>query len=183
MQTKETEHATQTSTRRKSRGDRRASRQNRGGRQSGHTRSRASGQGGGRHRCGHTRTPPPADLTHLRAAATPESPAVEVVTRRAVAAVRRSQSADCSGRASGRGRPGCRRLADAGRFLPAPRPRRIRSRGPPWVPVPEAHDGDYCLAMAMRRRSSGSMKWSWSSAPRSIWTQSFLPVNRLPWAV
>ena len=41
----------------------------------------------------------------------------------------------------------------------------------------------YCLAMAMRRRSSGSMKWSWSSSPRSIWTQLILPVNRLPWAV
>ena len=37
----------------------------------------------------------------------------------------------------------------------------------------------YCRAMAIRRRSSGSMKWSWSSSPRSIWTQSILPVNRL----
>jgi hypothetical protein len=41
----------------------------------------------------------------------------------------------------------------------------------------------YCLAMAMRRRSSGSMKWSWSSLPRSIWTQWILPLNRLSWAV
>ena len=63
-------------------------------------------------------------------------------------------------------------------------------RGPtdpiPWAAMGsahEAHDGGYCLAMAMRRRSSGSMKWSWSSAPRSIWTQLILPVNRLPWAV
>jgi hypothetical protein len=37
----------------------------------------------------------------------------------------------------------------------------------------------YCRAMAIRRRSSGSMKWSWSSAPRSIWTQWILPVKRL----
>jgi hypothetical protein len=29
----------------------------------------------------------------------------------------------------------------------------------------------YCRAMAMRRRSSGSMKWSWLSSPRSICTQ------------
>jgi integrase len=53
----------------------------------------------------------------------------------------------------------------------------------PRAAPPEADDGGYCLAMAMRRRSSGSMKWSWSSAPRSIWTHWILPVNRLPWAV
>ena len=41
----------------------------------------------------------------------------------------------------------------------------------------------YCLAMAMRSRSSGLMKWSWSSLPRSIWTQWILPVNRLSLAV
>ena len=38
----------------------------------------------------------------------------------------------------------------------------------------------YWRAIAMRRRSSGSMKWSWSSVPRSICTQAILPVNRLP---
>jgi hypothetical protein len=37
--------------------------------------------------------------------------------------------------------------------------------------------------MTMRRRSSESMKWSWSSLPRSICTQPILPVNRLPRAV
>jgi hypothetical protein len=37
----------------------------------------------------------------------------------------------------------------------------------------------YCLAMATRRRSSGSMKWSWSSSPTSSWTQLMRPVNRL----
>jgi integrase len=37
----------------------------------------------------------------------------------------------------------------------------------------------YWRAMAIRRRSSGSMKWSWSSAPRSIWTQWIFPVKRL----
>jgi len=37
----------------------------------------------------------------------------------------------------------------------------------------------YCLAMAMRRRSSGAMKWSWSSSPKSIWTHLIVPVNRL----
>jgi hypothetical protein len=38
---------------------------------------------------------------------------------------------------------------------------------------------DYCLAIAIRKRSSGSMKWSWSSSPRSICTQWILPVKRL----
>ena len=37
----------------------------------------------------------------------------------------------------------------------------------------------YWRAMATRRRSSGSMKWSWSSSPRSICTQWILPVKRL----
>jgi hypothetical protein len=37
----------------------------------------------------------------------------------------------------------------------------------------------YWRAMAMRRRSSGSMKWSWSSVPTSSCTQWILPVNRL----
>ena len=41
----------------------------------------------------------------------------------------------------------------------------------------------HCLAIAIRRRSSGSMKWSWSSSPRSICTQLILPVNRLVAAV
>ncbi len=41
----------------------------------------------------------------------------------------------------------------------------------------------HCRAMAMRRRSSGSMKWSLSSAPRSTWIQWILPVNRLVAAV
>ena len=41
----------------------------------------------------------------------------------------------------------------------------------------------YCRAMAMRKRSSGSMKWSWSSSPRSICTQWILPVKRLVCAV
>ena len=33
--------------------------------------------------------------------------------------------------------------------------------------------------MAMRWRSSGSMRWSWVSSPRLIWTQLILPVNEL----
>ncbi len=37
----------------------------------------------------------------------------------------------------------------------------------------------YCRAIAIRSRSSGSMKWSWSSSPMSSWTQWILPVNRL----
>ena len=37
----------------------------------------------------------------------------------------------------------------------------------------------HCRAIAMRSRSSGSMKWSWSSSPTSICTQWILPVNRL----
>ena len=37
----------------------------------------------------------------------------------------------------------------------------------------------YCLAMAMRRRSSGLMRWSWSSTSRSIWTQRTRPLKRL----
>ena len=41
----------------------------------------------------------------------------------------------------------------------------------------------HCRAMAIRTRSSGSMKWSWSSSPRSSWTQAILPVKRLVWAV
>ena len=41
----------------------------------------------------------------------------------------------------------------------------------------------YWRAMAIRSRSSGSMKWSWSSSPASSWTQLILPVNRLVWAV
>ena len=56
----------------------------------------------------------------------------------------------------------------------------------PWTPrpatsasaassAPEAH----WRAMAIRTRSSGSMKWSWSSSPRSSWTQAILPVKRL----
>ena len=42
-----------------------------------------------------------------------------------------------------------------------------------------AQRGAYCRAMATRRRSSGSMKWSWSSSPTSICTQWILPVKRL----
>jgi hypothetical protein len=41
----------------------------------------------------------------------------------------------------------------------------------------------YCLAMAMRRRSSGSMMSSLSSAPASSCIQWILAVNRLLWAV
>jgi hypothetical protein len=41
----------------------------------------------------------------------------------------------------------------------------------------------YCLAMAIRSRSSGSMKWSWSSLPTSSCTQRTLPLNRLVPAV
>ena len=41
----------------------------------------------------------------------------------------------------------------------------------------------YWRAMATRSRSSGSMKWSWSSSPTSSWTQWIFPVNRLVWAV
>ena len=36
----------------------------------------------------------------------------------------------------------------------------------------------YCLDMATRSRSSGSMKWSWSSSPRSICTQLISPQSR-----
>ena len=60
----------------------------------------------------------------------------------------------------------------------------LRSR-PPGAKGTTWHRGDapgrtvYCRAMAMRNRSSGSMKWSWSSSPRSICTQWILPVNRL----
>jgi hypothetical protein len=43
--------------------------------------------------------------------------------------------------------------------------------------------GRYCRAIATRSRSSGSMKWSLSSVPRSICTQLILPVKRLDWAV
>ena len=39
--------------------------------------------------------------------------------------------------------------------------------------------GGYCRAMAIRRRSSGSIRWSWSSSPVSICTQLIFPVNRL----
>ena len=41
----------------------------------------------------------------------------------------------------------------------------------------------YCRAMAMRRRSSGEMKWSLSSTPTSSWTQWILPVNLLAWTL
>ena len=41
----------------------------------------------------------------------------------------------------------------------------------------------YWRAMVMRKRSSGSMKWSWSSVPTSSCTQWMRPVNRLPCAV
>ena len=41
-----------------------------------------------------------------------------------------------------------------------------------------AHDG-YCLAMATRRRSSGLMRWSWSSTSKSIWTHRTRPLKRL----
>ena len=37
----------------------------------------------------------------------------------------------------------------------------------------------YCLAVAIRSRSSGSMKWSLSSMPKSICTQLILPLNLL----
>jgi len=44
---------------------------------------------------------------------------------------------------------------------------------------PDTMRNVYCLAMVMRIRSSGSMRWSWSSSPRSICTQLIFPVNRL----
>ena len=42
----------------------------------------------------------------------------------------------------------------------------------------EGQDVAYCRDSATRRRSEGSMKWSWSSVPTSSWTQCSLPVNR-----
>ena len=38
---------------------------------------------------------------------------------------------------------------------------------------------DYWRAIATRMRSSGLMKWSLSSSPRSIWTHAILPVKWL----
>ena len=37
----------------------------------------------------------------------------------------------------------------------------------------------YCREMATLATSAGSMRWSWSSSPRSIWTTSIWPLNRL----
>ena len=69
----------------------------------------------------------------------------------------------------------------------APGPTPDQDADPDWAwhsaagdaasPLPRC--APHCLAMAMRRRSSGSMKWSWSSVPRSICTQWILPVKRL----
>ena len=63
-----------------------------------------------------------------------------------------------------------------------PRPR-VAASAPVVVPgVAPGRRRDaprYCRAMATRRRSSGSMKWSLSSSPTSICTQLILPVNRL----
>jgi hypothetical protein len=42
---------------------------------------------------------------------------------------------------------------------------------------------DYCLAIARFSRSSGLMKWSWVSLPRSICTQLTFPLNTLVWRV
>ena len=38
----------------------------------------------------------------------------------------------------------------------------------------------YCRAIATLKRSSGEIRWSWSSSPRSICTQLTLPLNALP---
>ena len=46
-----------------------------------------------------------------------------------------------------------------------------------------SHEMLYWRAMAIRKRSSGSMKWSLSSTPTSSCTQWILPVKRLVWAV
>ena len=102
--------------------------------------------------------------------------------------------------------PQRRRRGRVGRHRPAPAARRPQGPGHPERPGvrrregeaaqlvghlrrerPAAHRGTrgrpfsptYCRAMAMRMRSSGSMKWSWSSSPRSICTQLIFPVNRL----
>jgi hypothetical protein len=58
-----------------------------------------------------------------------------------------------------------------------------RRRRPDDVDDSRLTDPLYWRAIATRRRSSGSMKWSWSSEPTSSWTQLILPVNRLSCAV
>ena len=81
------------------------------------------------------------------------------------------------------GRPPCSAVRRA--EVPAERhePQNHRTgEPPPHDPEPDLHL-PYCCDIAMRRRSSGSMKWSWSSSPRSICTQLILPVNRLSLAV
>lgn len=37
----------------------------------------------------------------------------------------------------------------------------------------------YCLAIATWKRSSGETRWSWSSPPKSIWTQVTSPLKAL----
>ncbi len=76
----------------------------------------------------------------------------------------------------------------SGRALP-----RKRTKPPPpserWLRGSRARNeavdrgSPYCRAMAMRRRSSGEMKWSLSSTPTSSWTQWILPVNLLAWTL
>ncbi len=61
--------------------------------------------------------------------------------------------------------------------------RMVRDIGPDASAGPEQRVDRYCLAMATRSRSSGSMKWSLSSVPTSSWTHLILPAKRLSRAV
>ena len=70
----------------------------------------------------------------------------------------------------------------AHRLTPASTGHQVTGLTPAGPGHPDA-GGRHCLAIAIRRRSSGSMKWSWLSSPRSICTQLILPVNRLLLAV